>query len=276
MDPNTRPDTDRTLDPDTRQDANKSLDANTRPDTDRTLDAVSELDPTPGPSPEAGLNPEPCPDPQTRLDPNTGLGLDPLTPDLLSPNHLSPNHLSPNHFRPDPPNPAVTSPAVTNPTATNPTVTSPAATNPEFQAAKPRGGGAAPLPLVNSFRERFEALLPRIQEQWPSVARHSLEASRGSLEEVAAVIAAQTGRTATVVQEQLLELLQVAGEQTARLADGLEPLEQQLQRLLDELDATLRPRLEAPVRQRPLLAVGLAAGVGLLVGMLLSSRRRQA
>ena len=86
------------------------------------------------------------------------------------------------------------------------------------------------------------------------------------------MIASQTGRTATVVQEQLLELLQVAGEQTARLADGLEPLEQQL--LLDELDATMRPRLEAPVRQRPLLAVGLAAGVGLLVGMLLSSRRR--
>ena len=235
MDSNTR------LDPDTRQDPN------TRPDTDRTLDAVSEQDPTPGPSPEAGLNP------------NTGLGLGPLTPDLLSPNHLSPNH-----FRPDPP----------IPTATSPAATSPAATGPEFQAAKPRGGGAAPLPLVNSFRERFEALLPRIQEQWPSVARHSLEASRGSLEEVAAVIAAQTGRTATVVQEQLLELLQVAGEQTARLADGLEPLEQQLQRLLDELDATLRPRLEAPVRQRPLLAVGLAAGVGLLVGMLLSSRRR--
>jgi len=236
MDSNTR------LDPDTRQDPN------TRPDTDRTLDAVSEQDPTPGPSPEAGLNP------------NTGLGLGPLTPDLLSPNHLSPNH-----FRPDPPIPA----------ATNPAATSPAATGPEFQAAKPRGGGAAPLPLVNSFRERFEALLPRIQEQWPSVARHSLEASRGSLEEVAAVIASQTGRTATVVQEQLLELLQVAGEQTARLADGLEPLEQQLQRLLDELDATLRPRLEAPVRQRPLLAVGLAAGVGLLVGMLLSSRRRR-
>ena len=162
-------------------------------------------------------------------------------------------------------------------------MTSPAATHPECQVPKPEppgwrhqsgGAGAAQLPLVNSFRERFEALLPRIQEQWPSVARHSLEASRGSLEEVAAVIASQTGRTATVVQEQLLELLQVAGEQTARLADGLEPLEQQLQRLLDELDATLRPRLEAPVRQRPLLAVGLAAGVGLLVGMLLSSRRR--
>lgn len=235
------------------------MDPNTWPDTDRKLDADSKLDPTPGQSPEAGLNPEPCPDPQTRLDPNTGL--DPLTPDLLSPNHLSPNH-----FRPDPLNPTATSPAVTRPTAINP----------EFQAAKPRGGGAAPLPLVNSFRERFEALLPRIQEQWPSVARHSLEASRGSLEEVAAVIASQTGRTATVVQEQLLELLQVAGEQTARLADGLEPLEQQLQRLLDELDATLRPRLEAPVRQRPLLAVGLAAGLGLLVGMLLSSRRRQA
>jgi len=225
------------MDPNTRLDTASGLDPEARLNPDTRLDPEQRL------NPESRLNPEAKLAGETELHGDTGLGLDPLSP----------------------------------------AVTSPAAASPACQVPKPEppgwrhqsgGAGAAQLPLVNSFRERFEALLPRIQEQWPSVARHSLEASRGSLEEVAAVIASQTGRTATVVQEQLLELLQVAGEQTARLADGLEPLEQQLQRLLDELDATLRPRLEAPVRQRPLLAVGLAAGVGLLVGMLLSSRRR--
>ena len=236
------------MDPDTKLDPATGLDPGTRLNPDTSLNPDDRLDPEQRLNPESHLNPETKLPGGPELDRETGLGL-------------------------DPPSPPVTSPAATSPAAASPACQVPKPEPPGWRHQS-GGAGAAQLPLVNSFRERFEALLPRIQEQWPSVARHSLEASRGSLEEVAAVIASQTGRTATVVQEQLLELLQVAGEQTARLADGLEPLEQQLQRLLDELDATLRPRLEAPVRQRPLLAVGLAAGVGLLVGMLLSSRRR--
>ena len=123
------------------------------------------------------------------------------------------------------------------------------------------------------FRERFEALLPAIQRQWPDVARQTLEATRGSLDEVAEVIAQHTGKTAVVVQDQLQELLQVAGEQTSRLASTLEPLEHQLEALLDELNASLRPRIEKPVRERPLLALGLAGGVGLLLGLMLASGR---
>jgi ElaB/YqjD/DUF883 family membrane-anchored ribosome-binding protein len=238
------------MDPDTKLDPATGLDPDTRLNPDTSLNPDDRLDPQQRLNPESHLNPETKLPGGPELDRETGLGL-------------------------DPPIPAMTIPTMTNPAATHPACQVPKPEPPGWRHQS-GGAGVAQLPLVNSFRERFEALLPRIQEQWPSVARHSLEASRGSLEEVAAVIASQTGRTATVVQEQLLELLQVAGEQTARLADGLEPLEQQLQRLLDELDATLRPRLEAPVRQRPLLAVGLAAGVGLLVGMLLSSRRRQA
>ena len=236
------------MDPDTKLDPATGLDPDTRLNPDTSLNPDDRLDPEQRLNPESHLNPETKLAGGPELRGETGLGL-------------------------DPPSPPVTSPAVTSPAAASPACQVPKPEPPGWRHQS-GGAGVAQLPLVNSFRERFEALLPRIQEQWPSVARHSLEASRGSLEEVAAVIASQTGRTATVVQEQLLELLQVAGEQTARLADGLEPLEQQLQRLLDELDATLRPRLEAPVRQRPLLAVGLAAGVGLLVGMLLSSRRR--
>ena len=128
--------------------------------------------------------------------------------------------------------------------------------------------------VQHQFRERFEALLPTIQQQWPEVARQTLEATRGSLDEVAEVIAAQTGKTASVVREQLQELLQLAGEQTHRLASTLEPLERQLEDLLDDLNATLRPRIEKPVRERPLLALGLAGGVGLLIGLLLASGRR--
>ena len=125
------------------------------------------------------------------------------------------------------------------------------------------------------FRERFTELLPEIQERWPQVAHEALTSTRGSFDEVVAVIAAQTGRTSAVVQEQLLEFMDVAGEQTRKLGDSLQPLEEQLERLLDDLNANLRPKIESPVRERPLLAVGIAAGIGLLAGLILSGGRRR-
>jgi ElaB/YqjD/DUF883 family membrane-anchored ribosome-binding protein len=124
------------------------------------------------------------------------------------------------------------------------------------------------------FRDRFETLIPSIQREWPAVARQTLEATRGSFDEVVEVIANQSGRTATVVKDQLLELLEVASGQTSRLADNLAPIEAQLENLLDELNASLRPRIEKPVRERPLLAIGIATGVGVLLGLLLASGRR--
>jgi ElaB/YqjD/DUF883 family membrane-anchored ribosome-binding protein len=53
-------------------------------------------------------------------------------------------------------------------------------------------------------------------------------------------------------------------------------MEAQLESLLDELNATLRPRIEKPVRERPLLAIGIATGVGVVLGLLLASGRRSA
>ena len=108
------------------------------------------------------------------------------------------------------------------------------------------------------------------------MARQTLEATRGSFDEVAEVIASQTGRTAAVVKDQLWELLEVASGQTSRLADNLAPIEAQLESLLDELNASLRPRIEKPVRERPLMAIGIAAGVGVVLGLLLASGRRSA
>ena len=107
------------------------------------------------------------------------------------------------------------------------------------------------------------------------MAHEALTNTRGSFDEVVAVIAAQTGRTSAVVQEQLLEFMDVAGEQTRKLGDSLQPLEEQLERLLDDLNANLRPKIESRVRERPLLAVGIAAGIGLLAGLILSGGRRR-
>lgn len=124
------------------------------------------------------------------------------------------------------------------------------------------------------LRDQFQALLPAIQRQWPEVAEQALEATRGSLEPLVQVITEQTGRTSEVVREQLLELAQATSQQAHQLVDALQPLEEQLERLLDDLNTTLRPRLERPVRARPLLSIGVAAGVGLLVGLVLASGRR--
>ena len=124
------------------------------------------------------------------------------------------------------------------------------------------------------FSERFEALLPRIQERWPDLAKQTLEATRGSFDEVVRVISQHSGKTTHGVQEQLEELFNSASDRTRDLAESLEPLEKQLEELLDELNSTLRPRIEKPVRQRPLVAIGIATGIGVLLGVLLAGGRR--
>jgi ElaB/YqjD/DUF883 family membrane-anchored ribosome-binding protein len=128
--------------------------------------------------------------------------------------------------------------------------------------------------IPQRFRDHFETLLPEIQRRWPEVASQALEATRGSLDEVVRVIAEQTGRAGTAVRPQLEDLLHRAGDRTRHLADSLEPLEQQLEHLLDDLNQTLRPRIERPMRERPLLSLAIAAGVGLLLGSLLAGGRR--
>jgi len=148
--------------------------------------------------------------------------------------------------------------------AQEPTRHEPAPSTPELESIPQR------------FRDHFETLLPENQRRWPEVASNALEATRGSLDETVRVIAEQTGRATSVVRPQLEEMLHVVGERGRNLADSLEPLERQLEQLLDELNQTLRPRIERPVRERPLLALAVAAGVGMLLGSLLAGGRRSA
>jgi hypothetical protein len=129
---------------------------------------------------------------------------------------------------------------------------------------------------VQQFRERFESLLPTIQKEWPEVARHTLEATRGSFDQAVEVISRQSGHATEVVKERLLDLVRITGDQAHQVGDSLRSLEDQLESLLDELNSTLRPRIEKPVRDRPLVSLGIAAGVGFVAGLLLASRRRAA
>ena len=122
--------------------------------------------------------------------------------------------------------------------------------------------------------DQFDDLLPKIQEEWPDLAKQTLEATRGSLDELIKVISLHTGTTSNGVIEQLEDLFNSASDRTKNLADTLEPLEKQLEDLLDELNHSLRPRIEKPVRKRPLLALGIATGIGVLLGILMAGGRR--
>ena len=124
------------------------------------------------------------------------------------------------------------------------------------------------------FSEQFDNLLPKIQERWPDLAKQTLEATKGSLDDLINVISVHSGKNSFGVQEQLEEIFHSATATTRGLAESLEPLEKQLEDLLDELNVTLRPRIEKPVRKRPLLAIGIAAGIGVLFGIILGGGRR--
>ena len=128
--------------------------------------------------------------------------------------------------------------------------------------------------FAQRFRDHFEPLVPEIQRRWPEVTHQALEATRGSFDEVVQLIASQGDRAVQTVQQQLEDLMHQPGDGARRFADTLEPLEEQLEQLLDDLNATLRPKIERPVRERPLMALAIAAGVGVLVGALLTGGRR--
>ena len=44
------------------------------------------------------------------------------------------------------------------------------------------------------FTEQFDNLLPKIQERWPDLAKQTLEATKGSLDDLINVISTQSGK----------------------------------------------------------------------------------
>ena len=122
--------------------------------------------------------------------------------------------------------------------------------------------------------EKIDSLIPLIKEKWPNIAHQTIEATKGSIDELVEVIASQTGTSAIGIKRQLFEIVDSIRENNWEISDKIEPIESQLEELLEELNNTLRPKIESPIRKKPLLSIAIAAGIGLLIGTLLNSGRK--
>ena len=124
------------------------------------------------------------------------------------------------------------------------------------------------------FLEKIDSLIPLIKEKWPTIAQQTLEATKGSIDELVEVIASHSGTSAIRIKSQLFEIIDSIRENNWEISDKVEPIESQLEDLLEELNNTLRPKIENPIRKKPILSIAIAAGIGLLIGTLLNSGKK--
>jgi len=122
--------------------------------------------------------------------------------------------------------------------------------------------------------EKIDSLIPLIKEKWPNIAQQTLDAAKGSIDDLVEVIANHSGTSAIGIKRQLFEIIDSIKENNWEISEKIEPIETQLEELLEELNNTLRPKIEIPIRKKPLLSIAIAAGIGLLIGTLLNSGRK--
>ena len=90
------------------------------------------------------------------------------------------------------------------------------------------------------LREKIDSLIPLIQEKWPTIAKQTLETAKGSIDDLVKVIASHTGSSASGIKNQLFQIIDSIQENNWEIADKIEPIESQLEELLDEMKSTLR------------------------------------
>ena len=124
------------------------------------------------------------------------------------------------------------------------------------------------------LRKKIDSLIPIIKEKWPNIAQQTLETAKGNIDELVGVIASHTGSSTSGIKNQLFEIIDSIQENNWELSEKIEPIENQLEELLDELNNTLRPKLESPIRKKPILSIAIAAGIGLIIGSLINSGKK--
>ena len=124
------------------------------------------------------------------------------------------------------------------------------------------------------LREKIDSLIPLIKEKWPNIAQQTLEATKGGIDDLVEVISSHSGTSPIGIKSQLFEIIDSIKENNWEISEKIEPIETQLEELLEELNNTLRPKIESPIRKKPLLSIAIAAGIGLLIGTLLNSGRK--
>ena len=105
--------------------------------------------------------------------------------------------------------------------------------------------------------EKIDSLIPLIKEKWPNIAQQTLEATKGSIDDLVEVIASHSGTSVTGIKSQLFEIIDSIRENNWEISEKIEPIESQLEELLEELNNTLRPKIENPIRKKPLLSLSL-------------------
>ncbi len=122
--------------------------------------------------------------------------------------------------------------------------------------------------------EKLDSLIPLIQERWPSIAKQTIEASKGKIDDLVNIISNHTGKSSSGIKEQLFDIIDSIQANNWEIGEHIEPIESQLEELLDELNKTLRPKIERPIRKKPILSIAIAAGIGVLIGSIISSGRK--
>ena len=122
--------------------------------------------------------------------------------------------------------------------------------------------------------EKIDSLIPFIKEKWPTIAQQTLEATKGSIDDLVEVISSHTGTSAIGIKSQLFEIIDSIRQNNWEISEKIEPIESQLEELLEELNNTLRPKIESPIRKKPILSIAIAAGIGLLIGTLINNGRK--
>ena len=103
--------------------------------------------------------------------------------------------------------------------------------------------------------EKIDSLIPLIKEKWPTIAQQTLEATKGSIDDLVEVIASHSGTSVIGIKSQLFEIIDSIRENNWEISEKIEPIESQLEELLEELNNTLRPKIESPIRKKPLLII---------------------
>ena len=122
--------------------------------------------------------------------------------------------------------------------------------------------------------EKLDSLIPLIQERWPSIAKQTIEASKGKIDDLVNIISNHTGKSSSGIKEQLFDIIDSIQANNWEIGEHIEPIESQLEELLDELNKTLRPKIERPIRKKPILSIAIAASIGVLIGSIISSGRK--
>ena len=122
--------------------------------------------------------------------------------------------------------------------------------------------------------EKLDSLIPLIQEKWPSIAKQTIEASKGKIDDLVNIISTHTGKSSEGIKAQLFDILDSIQSNNWEIGEHIEPIESQLEELLEELNRTLRPKIERPIRKKPILSIAIAASIGILIGSIISSGRK--